>query len=263
MHQEARRKIGPFYFVTGQKTSEVVGAGPCVSVYISLEGEGIPVIERTMYFEEQTADHIDNFCQKFAYDTHYRQSCLEGTAHWLRVGRLYELNAPILSEEEELPEADVFRACREMFHFIRRDLDRIEQHPEYKAEMARQSRGEEHALGATLSLLDQVPGLEVAWACQGSKAIKVRERTLFLPSCHTTQATFAFARLPDEFLGYLRSGPLGRSHLATFSENRIAAALPGHNSAFIETLKEATSAYLRKHGHSTVTERPPYQAENR
>ncbi|TSA13713.1 MAG: hypothetical protein D4R73_00500 [Deltaproteobacteria bacterium] len=262
MHQSPRRKIGPFYFVTGQKTSELVGGGLGVSVYISFEGEGIPVIERTMYFEEQTADHIDNFCQKFVYDAHYRQSCLRGTAHWRRVGRLYELNAQILAEERALPEADVFRACRELFHFIRRDLDQIEQHLEYKTEMARQSRSEESAVGTALSLLGQIRALEVAWACQGSKAIRVRECTLFLPSCHTTQATFVFARLPHEFLRYLRTGPLGRLHLATFGEDRIAAALPSRNSAFIQALKEATSAYLRKHGRSTVTERPPYEAEN-
>lgn len=262
MHREARRKIGTFYFVTGQKTSAVVGAGPCVSVYMSFEGEGIPVIERTMYFEEQTADHIDNFCQKFAYDAHYRQSCLQGTAHWRRVARLYELNAQILAKEQGLPEADVSAACRELFHFIRRDLDQIEQHPEYKNEVARQARGEEAALGATLSLLDQVKGLEVAWTCQGSREIRVGQRTLFLPSCHTMQATIAFARLPDEFLRYLRSGPLGRLHLATFSEKRIAAALPSRNSAFIQTLKEAASAYLRKHGHSTATKRRPYEAGN-
>lgn len=132
MHQSPRRKIGPFYFVTGQKTSELVGDGLGVSVYISFEGKGIPVIE-----------------------------------------------------------------C-----------------------------------------------------------------TLFLPSCHTTQATFVFARLPHEFLRYLRTGPLGQLHLATFGEDRIAAALPSRNSAFIQALKEATSAYLRKHGRSTVTERPPHEAEN-
>lgn len=246
-----RRKIGEFYFVV-QRTSEVIGAGLGISGFVSLEGEGVPIIERKMYFEEQTAEHIDNFCQKFAYDSEYRKRCLEGAAHWRRVGRLYELNAEILVEEHEPSELRL----RELFHFIRRDLELIEQHPEYRAEIARQLKGEESGLESTLSLLAQVQELEISQGCQGSKAIQVRERTIFLPSCHSTRAMLVFSGRPDAFLRYLRSGSLGQFHLAAFGVDRIAAALPSRNPVFIEALRKATLAYLHKHGHPTAAKRP-------
>ncbi|NOQ47352.1 MAG: hypothetical protein GQ559_11915 [Desulfobulbaceae bacterium] len=75
----------------------------------------------------------------------------------MRVARLYQLNAGIIVREEKVQGKDIYKTCEELFHFIRRDLSRIENHPEYKREMARISKGEEAALNDTLALLGEVP----------------------------------------------------------------------------------------------------------
>jgi hypothetical protein len=247
MRLTQKRKEGLFYFVVEQHAGRVPGGEVEICVFSSREGEGILVLQRSLYFDEQSLQHIDNFCREFAYDDHYREICIRGTAHWCRVARLYELNAGIIVEEKSVQQKNVNKTCKELFHFIRRDLDRIESLPEYKREMARISQGEETALHDTLVLLAKVAQLEVASACQGSSSLKLGGRQIFLPSCHTAKATVIFTSLPASFRHYLQSGPLGQQHLARLGPTRISSTRACHNRLFIRLLTASALAYLQKH----------------
>lgn len=247
MQLTQRQKHGSFYFVVRQQQAEVPGAGAQISVYAAYEGEGVPVIERTLYFEEAQQSHVDNFCHKFAHDPHYREICLLGTAHWRRVAGIYEHNARVRTREGGAAK-DSENACRELFHCIRRDLLRIERHPSYRAEMARLAKGRESALEEALRLLDAVPGVKVAAACQGSATIMVCARRIYLPSCHAAHAFVSFTALPAPFLHYLHSGPLGKDRLAVFAPDRITSARVVRNKAFIRTLTDVCRSYLHKIG---------------
>lgn len=253
MRLSQRRKEGKFYFVVKQQAGKVVGDDVEIYVYSSHEGEGILLLQRTLYFEEQSLQHIDNFCQEFSYDDHYREICLEGRAHWFRVACLYEQNARIIASEKKIPDSKIERRCRELFHFIRRDLDRIESHPEYKREMARIRKGKETALHETLILLGKVTHLQVASACQGSSLLQLDDRLIYLPSCHTSKASLTFTSLPASFLHYLQSSPLGQRDLAQLEPTRFSSTLVGHNRLFIRLLTASTLAYLQKYQSGSHT----------
>ncbi len=253
MRLSERRKEGTCYFAVRHTAGEVVGGEVEIAVFTAREGEGELLLRRTLYFEEQSHDHIDNFCKEFAYDLHYRKICLEGTAHWWHVARIYEANARIIQDEQTLAPDDLEERCRELFHFIRRDLALIEGRPEYQEEMARVSRAEEDDLQEALLLLAQVKNVQVTSACQGSARLQVAERDVYLPSCHVLKATITMSVFPPALKKYLQSGPLGQQHLALFEEDGLRARAACHNKMFIEELTSSLDGFLRKQAAPTCS----------
>ncbi|MDG4476980.1 hypothetical protein [Thiovibrio frasassiensis] len=251
MRLSERRKEGAFYFAVQHTAGEVAGGEVEIAVFAAVpEGEGVLLLLRSLYFDEQSLGHIDNFCKEFAYDPHYRKLCLYGAAHWCRVARLYEANARILQDEQPVGPAALEKNCRELFHLLRRDLVRIESRPEYQAEMARVNRGAEEALQEALGLLARIKGLKVVSACQGSGMLQFGERRLYLPSCHGPKASIVMEHFPHSLKNHLQSGPLGQQHLALFEENRLSADHPAHNPRFIRLLTASLHPFLQKHPHT-------------
>jgi hypothetical protein len=248
MRLSERRIEGAFCFVVRHAEGEVVGGELEIAVFAAREGDSELLLLRTLYFDEQSHEHIDNFCKEFAYDDHYRKICLDGGAHWCRVAHLYEANARIMSDEQKLAPDALEKSCRELFHLIRRDLARIESRPEYHQEMARVDRLEEEDLRETLALLARVKGLEVSSACQGSAMLQLEGRHLYLPSCHAPKAAISMSKFPADLRKYLNSGPLRQQHLGLIEENRISAVDVFHNKPFIRVLNAALVAFLQKHG---------------
>lgn len=242
-----RRKEGEFHFSVEQHAPSLPGTEVEINVFFPHDGDGLPLLRRVLYFDEQSAEHIQNFCTTFAYDEHYRKICLAGTAHWCRVARLYELNAGIMREKGDISSPSLEKKAEELFHILRRDLADIEDHPLYQQEMVRISRHEETALHKVLGLLARIPQLTVASACQGSSSLQTTNLQLFLPSCHEPNAFIHFTSLPASFLHYLQSGPLGKQHLALFEPNLIRSQLVDHNRTFICLFTSATFSYLKKH----------------
>lgn len=247
MRLSERRKEGAFYFAVQQVAGDVLGGEVQIAVYAAAhEGDSVLVLRRTLYFDEQSREHIDNFCKEFAYDEHYRKICFNGAAHWCRVARLYEVNARIMKDETTLVQDALEKSCRELFHVIRRDLVRIESRPEYQEEMAKISRGEEDDLQEALALLARVKDLKVSSACQGSAMLQLEERKIYLPSCHSFKAIVTMSNFPHSLKNYLRSGPLGQQHLALFEENRLSAVHACHNKKFIRILTASLQTFLQK-----------------
>ncbi|MDD3814771.1 MAG: hypothetical protein PHZ02_09000 [Desulfocapsaceae bacterium] len=245
MRLSERRKEGAFYFAVQQAAGEVVGGEVEIAVFAAThEGEGILLLLRTLYFDEQSQEHIDNFCKEFAYDAHYRQICLAGTAHWSRVAPLYETNARILRDEQGLAPDPLEKSCEELFLFLRRDLVSIESRPEYREEMARVRRAEEDDLREALVLLARVKDLKIASACQGSAMLQFEERQIYLPSCHSLKAIITMSNFPQCLKNYLHSGPLGQHHLALFEENKISARRAFLNKKFIRMLTASLYPFL-------------------
>ena len=249
MRLSERRKEGTFYFAVQHTAGEVVGGEVEIAVFAASEGEGVLLLSRTLYFDEQSHEHIDNFCKEFAYDEHYRKICLDGTVHWCRVARLYETNARIMQDEQTLAPGALENRCRGLFYFIRRDLARIEGRPEYQEEMARVSRGEEDDLQEALALLTTVKNLKVSSACQGAARLQMEERDVYLPSCHSLKATITMSVFPQPLKNYLHSGPLGSQHLALFEENGLSAVTAFHNKRFIRILTSSLYGFLQNRGH--------------
>lgn len=242
-----RRKEGEFHFAVEQHAARLPGAEIEISVFFSHEGEGVPLLRRVLYFDEQSEEHVENFCKTFAYDEHYRKICLTGTAHWCRVARLYEVNAGIMKDDDDLSPPVLEKTCKELFHILRRDLVDVETHPLYQQEMARISKHEETALRRVLGLLPRVPHLAIASACQGSALFLMNTLQIFLPYCHEAHAAIHFTSLPSSFLHYLQSGPLGQQHLARFEPALIRSQRVVHNRSFIRLLTTSTLAYLQRH----------------
>jgi hypothetical protein len=250
MRLSERRKEGTFYFAVQHTAGSVVGGEVEIAVFTPRDGDGVLLLPRTLYFDEQSHEHIDKFCKEFAYDEQYRKICLDSTAHWCRVARLYEVNARIMQDEQTIAPDALKTRGRELFHFIRRDLAAIEGSSEYRKEMARISRGGEDDLDETLTLLAKVKKLKVASACQGSFRLQVMEgRDLYLPSCHSARATITMGFFPQSLKNYLHSGPLRQQHLARFEENRISAVAVSHNKRFIQILTASLYGFLQKQGH--------------
>ncbi len=248
MRLSERRKEGSFYFAVQYPAGAVVGGEVEIAVFTARDGDGLLLLSRTLYFDEQSPEHIDNFCKQFAYDETYRQLCLSGNAHWCRVARLYEANARIMQAEKTCSPAALEERARKLFHLVRRDLATIVDLPEYRQEIARVSRGTEDDLEEALALLAKVKKLKVTSACQGSACLQVAGRDLYLPSCHSPEATITMSVFPQPLRNYLHSGPLGQQHLARFEENRLCAAAPAHNKQFIRLLTASLYAYWQKHG---------------
>jgi hypothetical protein len=247
MRLSERRKEGAFYFAVQQAAGEVLGGEVEIAVFAAVdEGDSVLLLRRTLYFDEQSQEHVDNFCKEFAYDEHYRKICFTGTAHWCRVARLYDVNARIMKDETTLAQDDLEKSCRELFHVIRRDLVQIESRPEYRKEMAKVSRGEEDDLQEVLALLARVKDLKVSSACQGSAMLQLGEREIYLPSCHSLKAIITMSNFPQRLKNYLRSGPLGQQHLALFEENRLSAVHACHNKTFIQILTASLHTFLQK-----------------
>ena len=247
MRLSERRKEGTFYFTVQQAAGDVLGGGVKIAVFAAdHKGDSVLILLRTLYFDEQSQEHIDNFCKEFAYDEHYRKICFTGTAHWCRVARLYDANARIMKDEQTLGQKALEKSCREQFHFIRRDLVQIESRPEYREEMVKASRGEEDDLQKALALLARVKDLKVSSACQGSAMLQLEEREIYLPSCHSLKAIITMSNFPQRLKNYLRSGPLGQQHLALFEENRLSAVHARHNKKFIRVLTASLHTFLQK-----------------
>lgn len=247
MRLSERRKEGKFYFSVEQAAGEIPGGDVKISVFTPvLAGDSVLLLLRSLYFDEQSQEHIDNFCKKFAYNEHYRKICCAGAAHWCRVARLYEANAHILQDSSLLPRGTLEKSCRELFHFIRRDLARIESRPDYQEALAKVNRGEEEDLQEALALLTRVKNLEVSQACQGSAMVQLGERTIFLPSCHSLKAIITMNRFPQRLRNYLHSGPLGQGHLALFEDNRLSAIHALYNRRFIRILTASLYGFLQK-----------------
>ena len=247
MNVKEIRKEGTFHFVVEEASGDVPGEEIEIAVYAAvLDGESALVLLRTLYFDEQSQEHIDNFCKKFAFDEQYRNLCLSGEAHWCRLARLYKANALIIKDGQKLSREALDKRCREIFHFIRRDLVQIESRPEYQEEMAKVSRSEEEDLQEALSLLARVEDLNVVFACQGSAMLHVDKRKIYLPSCHSQKATITMSNFPERLKNYLRSGPLGQQHLALFEENQLSAAHAFLNKKFIQTVTAGLQAFWRK-----------------
>ncbi len=97
------RKEGSFNFVVQQASGNIPGGKMEIAVYAAFQdGESALVLFRTLYFDAQSQEHIDNFCKKVAYDEHYLKQCFTGEVHWCRFARLYNANARILKEEKSL-----------------------------------------------------------------------------------------------------------------------------------------------------------------
>ena len=253
MRLSERRKEGTFYFAVQHAAGEVVGGEVEIAVFAAVhEGDSVFILRRTLYFDEQSREHIDNFCKEFAYDAHYRKICLADAAHWCRVAPLYETNARILRDEQSLASEALEKSCRELFHFLRRDLVQIESRLEYQEEMARVSRGEEDDLQEALALLARVKELKVVSACQGSAMLQLEERQIYLSSCHSLKAIITMDNFPQRLKNYLHSGPLGQHHLALFEENRLSARHAFHNKKFIRILTASLYSFLQKHGGKGV-----------
>lgn len=249
MRLSERRKEGTFYFSVQHAAGEVVGGEVEIAVFAAVrDGEGVQLLCRTLYFDEQSHEHIDNFCKEFAYDSHYRMICLDGAAHWCRVAPLYETNARILRDEHVLDLESLEKSCQELFHFLRRDLDLIEARPEYQEEMARVRRGKEDDLQEALALLARVKDLKVVSACQGCALLQLEERQIYLPSCHSLKAVITMSNFPQRLSNYLHGGPLGQHRLALFEENQLSARHAFHNKKFIRMLTASLYAFLQKHG---------------
>ncbi|WP_136810127.1 hypothetical protein [Desulfosediminicola flagellatus] len=242
-----RRKEGKFYFAVEQHSPDLPGAEVDISVFFSHEGDGVPLLRRVLYFDEQTEEHVDNFCRAFAHNEHYRKICLTETAHWCRVAHLYEINAGIMCDDEDFTPQELEKRSEQLFHILRRDITEIENHPLYTKEMARISKREETALSRTLGLLTSVPRVQIASACQGSSLLEMNDLQIFLPYCHEPHAVIHFTSLPPTFLQYLQSGPLGQQHIALFEPNGIRALRVVHNRSFISLLTNTTFSYLKKH----------------
>lgn len=251
MRLSERRKEGSFYFAVQHAPGAVAGGEVEIAIFTAREGDGVLLLSRTLYFDEQSHEHIDNFCKEFAYDEAYRQLCLDGAAHWCQVARLYEVNARIMQAEKTLAPAAVEEGARQLFHLIRRDLAAIVDRPEYRQEIARVSRGTEDDLEEALALLTRIKKLKVTSACQGSACLQLAGRDLYLPSCHSPEATITMNVFPQPLRNYLQSGPLGQRHLALFEENRLRAAAPCHNKQFIRLLTASLYAYWQKQGRRT------------
>lgn len=249
MRLSERRKEGSFYFAVLHATGQVVGGEVEVAVFAPSDGDSVQLLSRTLYFDEQSYEHIDKFCKEFAYDEHYRKICLAGTSHWCRVARLYEVNARIMQDEQALAPDVLEERCRELFHMIRRDLAAIEGSPAYRQEMARVSRGEEDDLQEALALLAEVKKLKISSACQGAARLQVADRDLYLPCCHTPKATIIMNFFPQALKNYLHSGLLAQHHLALFEENGLSAASAFHNKRFIQILTSSLYGFMQKHGH--------------
>ena len=241
-----RRKEGEFYFAVQHASSEVVGGEVQIDIFTDNEGNGTLLLRRSLYFEEQTEEHIDNFCKEFAFDPPYRKVCLDDSAHWCRVAHLYEINARILKEEQPYPTEDLNKSCRGLFHFIRRDLTRIENRPEYRQEMNRVNCGKEEDLLEPLALLTKVKNIKVSSACQGSAMLQLDKKQIYLPSCHSLKATIAMSSFPQALKNYLRSGPLGQRHLAKFEKNKLSANHVQQNKKFIQMLTSSLYGFLQK-----------------
>lgn len=249
MRLSERRKEGTFYFAVQQAAEDVLGGEVQIAVFAAAhEGDSVQVLRRTLYFDEQSREHIDNFCKEFAYDEHYRKICFNGAAHWCRVARLYDANARIIKDETTLAQEALEKSCRELFHVIRRDLVLIESRPEYQEEIEKVSRGEEDDLQEALALLARVKDLKVSSACQGSAMLQLEERAIYLPSCHSLKAIVTMSDFPHRLKSYLRSGPLGQQHLALFEENRLSAMHACHNKKFIRLLTASLHKFLKKNG---------------
>jgi hypothetical protein len=249
MRLSERRKEGTFYFAVQHAAGEVVGGEVEIAVFAEAhEGDGVLILRRTLYFDEQSHEHIDNFCKEFAYDAHYRNICFAGAAHWCRVAPLYETNARIQKDEQTLGPEALEKSCQELFHFLRRDLILIESRPEYQEEMTRVSCGAENDLQEALVLLARVKELKVVSACQGSAMLQLEERQIYLPSCHSLKAIITMNNFPQRLKNYLQSGPLGQHHLALFEENQLCAGHAFHNKKFIRMLTASLYAFLQKHG---------------
>lgn len=247
MRLSERRKEGAFYFSVQHAAGDVPGGEVEIAVYASAEeGDGVLILRRTLYFDEQSREHVDNFCKEFAYDEHYRKICFTGSAHWCRVARLYDANARIMKDETSLAQEALEKSCQDLFHLIRRDLVRIESRPGYQEEMAKVWRGDEVDLQEALALLARVKDLKVSSACQGSAMLQLEEREIYLPSCHSLKAIITMSNFPQHLKNYLRSGPLGQQHLALFEENRLSAVHACHNKEFIRLLTVSLHAFLRK-----------------
>jgi hypothetical protein len=246
MRLSERRKEGKFYFVARHGPGQVVGGEVEITVYAASDGNGVWLLSRTLYFDEQSREHIDNFRKEFAFDDKYRRICLEGAAHWSRVARLYEVNARIMQDEQAIGPKVLEKRGRELFHIIRRDLAEIEGSPEYRQEMARVGEGREEDLREALDLLAGIKNLQVTSACQGSARLQIAGRNLYLPSCHSVRATITMSNFPVPLRIYLQSGPLGQRHLALFEEDKIKAATPFHNKRFIQMLTASLHGFSLK-----------------
>jgi len=247
MRLSERRKEGTFYFAVQQAVGDVPGGEVQIAVFAAAhEGDSVLVLRRTLYFDEQSREHIDNFCKEFAYDEHYRKICFNGAAHWCRVARLYDANARIMKDETTFAQEALEKSCRELFHVIRRDLVRIESRPDYQEEMAKVNRGEEDDLQEALALLARVKDLKVSSACQGSAMLRFKDREIYLPSCHSLKAIVTMSNFPHRLKNYLRSGPLGQQHLAMFEKNRLSAVHACHNKKFIRLLTTSLHNFLQK-----------------
>lgn len=247
MRLSQRRKEGAFYFAVQQSAGKVPGGEVEIAVFSPLsQGNSALTMFRTLYFEEQSQEHIDNFIKEFAYDEHYRKICLSNRAHWCRVARLYDVNARIMQDEGTFSLETLEKNCLELFHCIRRDLDLIESRPEYQKEMARVNRCTEDDLQEALALLERVENLKVSSACQGSAILKFEQRNIYLPTCHSFKAVITMSNFPQRLRNYLRSGPLGQQHLALFEENQVSADHALHNKKFIRTLTASLYAFWAK-----------------
>ena len=112
--------------------------------------------------------------------------------------------------------------------------------------MAKVNRGEEDDIQEALALLARVKDLIVSRACQGSDMLRLEEREIYLPSCHSLKAIVTMSNFPHRLKNYLRSGPLGQQHLAIFEENRLSAMHACHNKKFIRLLTASLHNFLQK-----------------
>lgn len=241
-----RRKEGPFYIVVQHGASEIIGGEVEIKIFCDNEGEGSLLLRRSLYFEEQNGEHIDNFCKAFAFDQHYRAICLDGSAHWHRVARLYEANAMVIRDESVDTPEEAGKCCRELFHCLRRDLILIESRPEYQEEMKRVESGEEEDLRETLALFAQIKEVKITSACQGAAPLLLDNREIVLPPCHFLKTTITMRAFPQALKKHLLSGPIGQHHLAKFEENTLSTISARRNKQFIRALTTSLKGFVHK-----------------
>ena len=267
MHEILDRfTIEGYEFVTEFDTGAETGGE--VSVFVQQGDQQL--LHRTFYFQSDNEKHVRAFARKFARDTTYRETCLNGSVTWARVNRWFWINdlaytpqfitvwgaeasdrRALAAMRREADEAE--RRLKGLYALIEKRLDAWEAAPAYRAHVDIESQSPEPSMRAldpgiekAVLFFNGLPGVETQFSCEGIRrgltAPEWAYGPIWFPAKHQPLAHIIFKRLPAALAAELDAA-LQPAGVGRCWGSRAEAERPEHNADFVLACEQFAQAH--------------------
>lgn len=202
-------------------------------------GTSQAVFLRSFFFDDIQASIIQEFCQQFAHDTHFRDTSLNRSADWAQVNDLFLRNC-FNPYYQANPFLEQIGSPMRAYTFFLEHTSSILALPSYQ-EISQQDNAiipqahqPDPRIANSIRLLNQLEGVKTLASCQGvSHVVRYQNYEMMTLSPHARFAYVWFSKLPSYLVNQIDN-----PHIKIIETVYPAMQSTGDNQAFLKSLHD-------------------------